>query len=118
MNIERQAQLLVIAGPENGKSIPLVEGNRVFIGRSKENQLIVGEKKLSRQHAWIGGDSDGFYIVDLGSSNGTFVRDVRVGRKAHGLRNLDRITFGGAETSLLFRESQGSVVIPMPRMPQ
>ena len=54
MNIERQAQLLVIAGPENGKSISLVEGNRLFIGRSKENQLIVGEKKLSRQHAWIG----------------------------------------------------------------
>ena len=118
MATDRQAQLLVVKGPEDGKSIPLVEGKNLYIGRSKDNQLVLVEKNASRDHAWIGGDSNGFYIVDMGSANGTFANEIEVGRKALPLRNLDRITFGGVETSLLFRESQGSIVMPMPRFPQ
>ena len=66
-----EAMLLVQGGSENGNSIPL-SGAMVVLGRSPLD-VVVDERGVSRQHAGIRGDSEGFWIADLGSRNGTFV---------------------------------------------
>lgn len=50
---------------------------RVTIGRAPENTIsFPGDEKISRNHAYIEQREDGFYIVDLGSSNGSKLNGV------------------------------------------
>ncbi len=48
------------------------------IGRAPDNQLLVNDPKVSSHHAQIRPEGEGYEIVDLGSSNGTFVNEQRL----------------------------------------
>lgn len=51
----------------------------IGIGRSADNAMVVDDEKVSRRHAIIQAQDNGeFWIVDLGSANGTFVNDRRI----------------------------------------
>jgi pSer/pThr/pTyr-binding forkhead associated (FHA) protein len=64
------SMLYVLNGPDAGRSFPFQEGiNR--IGRSLENDIVLQDETVSRQHLQIVRRSDRYFITDLGSSNGT-----------------------------------------------
>jgi FHA domain/Domain of unknown function (DUF1707) len=58
-------------------SLPTGVADRV-IGRSEDCDLVVRDRSVSREHAALRRGSDGWYIADLGSTNGTFVNGWRV----------------------------------------
>jgi class 3 adenylate cyclase len=65
------------------------------IGRATLNTVIVDSAKVSRLHAIIHSERAGaFWLIDLGSSNGTFLNKRRMHEPAR-LRDRDRITIGG-----------------------
>ncbi len=68
---------------------------RVVLGRSKEADIRVPDENVSRRHAEVRLEDDGYWIVDLGSMNGTIVNGKRVDRAR--LENDDRITLGATE---------------------
>ena len=80
-----------------------VQGEREFeltlmqstIGRSPDNDIPIPDPEVSRRHAQIVHQSNGYAIVDLGSTNGTFVNDVRV-TKLTLLKHGDHIRLGDA----------------------
>ena len=51
---------------------------------------------MSRRHAEVRPSGDGFVVVDLGSTNGTKVNDVRVSE--HQLKEGDEVRFGNTVT--------------------
>ena len=108
-----RAVLSVREGPDEGNTIMLSEGVTV-IGRGADSGIVVDEPGVSRQHASIRGDASGFWVVDLGSRNGTFVNDMPVGGAPHRLRNRDRIQPGGTAIHWLFMASEETM--PMPRI--
>ncbi len=65
-------------GPGLGRRYPV--GNEpVVLGRESACQIVITDGAVSRRHARIERRPDGRYrIVDLNSSNGTFVNDARV----------------------------------------
>lgn len=67
-------------GPDIGRRIELVDRQYV-VGRDTESGLVVGRSSVSRQHARLYQDNDQWWVVDLGSTNGTFVNGVRVTQK-------------------------------------
>ena len=86
--------LTVLRGPSPGAIFALDESLSV-IGRSPEAQVSIPEDTLSRRHACIRREADGFYVEDLASTNGTFVDGERV----HGpvlLQDGSRISLGVA----------------------
>ena len=88
---------------KQARNIPC--GNVVAIGRDKNNDLVLSDPRVSRNHALIRLLSEGsFYLIDNGSSNGSFVNDQRVRRPVL-LKDRDRIVIG--ETPLLFRCEAG-----------
>ncbi len=60
----------------NGKTFPLVMA--IGIGRGADNQIVLDDSLVSRQHARIQKIKEAYYITDLGSSNGTFVNGARI----------------------------------------
>ena len=66
------------------------------IGRSDENNIVVADPRVSRQHAKITVDETGTLLTDLGSANGTFVNGDMV-QGATKMKLGDVVDFGGAE---------------------
>jgi hypothetical protein len=58
-----------------------VERARFVIGRGRRCDLILESAKVSREHAVIRREADGWWIEDLGSSNGTWFDRARVDRR-------------------------------------
>jgi clan AA aspartic protease (TIGR02281 family) len=50
----------------------------ITIGRDSDNDVVINDSKVSRHHLQIIGDGAGFRIVDLNSTNGTFVNDRKI----------------------------------------
>jgi pSer/pThr/pTyr-binding forkhead associated (FHA) protein len=49
-----------------------------MIGRDTSNDIILPVQQVSRQHARICCDKEGCNVIDVGSTNGTFVNGVRI----------------------------------------
>jgi diguanylate cyclase (GGDEF)-like protein len=62
-------------GPQMGARFVLKPGE-TFIGRTEECQIRNTDGSVSRLHARIDGRNDGFWVIDLDSTNGTFVNNV------------------------------------------
>ena len=86
------------------------------MGRAALNDVVLEEPGVSRQHAGIRGDAEGYWIADLGSRNGTYVNSERLGADPRRLRNFDRIDLGGTDTTVhwIFMESQSTIDVAMP----
>jgi hypothetical protein len=89
-------------------SLVLSDGTRVrlgadplVIGRLEDCPITVADPKVSRNHAELRREREGIRIVDLGSTNGTFVNGEAV-REAY-LDDGDRIDIGPA--TLVFEAS-------------
>lgn len=85
-----------------------------FLGRASSCEVALLDNKVSRQHALVQGQEHGdFWLIDLGSANGTYVNGRRVAQP-HRLSNGDRITVGG--NTFTFRRP-GEVSRPVPAVP-
>ncbi|MFN7270678.1 MAG: FHA domain-containing protein, partial [bacterium] len=69
---------------------------RTTIGRSARNDLCVEDPFASRLHADVRRRSDGFWISDLGSANGTMINGNRLGEPVL-LHDRDLIRIGETE---------------------
>ena len=69
-----------------------IDRDRMVIGRGRKADLALAEATISRAHAAIGFDGRGFFVEDLGSTNGTRVNGARIGKQA--LKCDDEIQMG------------------------
>jgi adenylate cyclase len=74
------------------------------VGRAAANTLVLDLPKVSRMHALIQLQNIGeFWLIDLGSSNGTFLNKRRVHQPVR-LHDQDKIVIGGRQ--FIFREPE------------
>ena len=104
------AILSVRGGPDNGAPVSL-SGEMTTMGRAEQNDVVVELSGVSRQHATIRRDDQGYWITDLDSRNGTYVDGEKVGPEPRRLRNLARIDLGGPDREVywIFVESQSTM---------
>ena len=84
--------LKFISGRYLGAEFPISNNSEILIGRSPELDLVLAEDKVSRKHAKIRLDGQDLQIIDLGSTNGTYVNGERIRRQQ--LNPDDRILIG------------------------
>lgn len=76
---------------EDGRAIDIPSFPAV-LGRSEEVEIRLDSNRVSRRHAQIESDADGFWLTDLGSANGSFRNDVRMTSRMR-LENGDSLRF-------------------------
>jgi pSer/pThr/pTyr-binding forkhead associated (FHA) protein len=69
----------VISGPDAGLEVS-VSGRPVSIGKGATADLVLSDPAVSRLHAVISLEPNGFYVQDLGSTNGTEIDGVAIER--------------------------------------
>lgn len=71
----------VVEGPDVGRVFDVSKGGCYVVGRGKAD-LVLSDPKVSSRHAEIKMfGPEHFYLVDLASTNGTFLNGVRVDRR-------------------------------------
>jgi len=93
--------------------------SEVVVGRDPSVDLPISSPAVSRRHARLIREGDGYVLEDLGSSNGTFVNDQKLmGRRP--LKSGDQIRLGQAVTLVYaapkVENSQATVVRSVPSM--
>ena len=85
------AVVLVKNGFYEGLEV-MLERVSTVIGRGRSADLVIVEPTISREHAEIGFDGQGFFVRDLGSTNGTQINGQRTDRQT--LKDGDEIHMG------------------------
>jgi len=87
-----RALLVVLSGPAIGHTYS-IGPEPVMLGRGEGSEVLIPDPGISRQHARIELRGDRFFVVDLGSTNGTLVDGARI-KDAEPLRDGNRIQLG------------------------
>jgi len=86
-------ELVVQTGDNAGNRVP-VAGSRLTVGRLSSCDVPLQDSTVSREHAALVRRSDTWWVVDLGSTNGTRVNGVQAAEQPIAIG--DRIEFGDA----------------------
>jgi signal transduction histidine kinase len=89
----------IIQGFDQGERLE-ISSKVVRIGRDSNNDLQLHDSEVSRFHTELQPEGDGFKVVDLGSSNGTFLNGERITSAA--LSSGDRVQLG--KTHIVIKE--------------
>ena len=85
-----QVKLIGLSEPYKGKAF-VIEKEDFLIGRTNSCDLVMDQSTISGRHARIQKFGDHYEIVDLQSTNGTFLNGLKVERKH--LRSEDKVRF-------------------------
>ncbi len=89
--VKQDAPLLIIYdGTLSGTRWPL-EKEQMTLGRASDCDVVFLERQISRYHARVERDEEGYFLRDLGSKNGTLVNDEPVRGQPYHLRDGDEI---------------------------
>lgn len=80
-------------GPNKGRRIELRDAV-AHVGRGEYNEVALDDESVSEPHARLQLRDDGWYLVDAGSANGTFVGGVRISGERR-LEGTPDVRFGG-----------------------
>jgi two-component system, NtrC family, sensor kinase len=103
------ASIFVIRGRDAGKHFS-IQNERTVFGRDSSCDLPIADHEVSRQHAMIQFENQQHKLVDLNSSNGTFVNGQRI--KEYILHTGDRMQFG--RTLLVFTVKESEILFDQP----
>ena len=87
------ARMIGLKGKDNSKEFDINQP-QTSLGRGSSNDIVLKDASISRYHARIQRDQEGFMIIDQRSGNGTFVNSQRVSQNR--LRSGDEFTLGKA----------------------
>ena len=80
------------------------------IGRSANADLQLADSRISREHAIVEHDAEGYFLRDHNSRHGTLVNGQPLISDRRRLQNHDAIVLGGGGTTLIFQNAQEQTI--------
>lgn len=104
-SVKQRIRLRGMSGDIDGK-IWESDGD-LRVGRLASLEIVLDDSSVSRRHAEVRTTDQGWQVRDLGSTNGTFLNDVRLGIEEKPLKVHDIIQFGKVRVGVDFMEDAG-----------
>lgn len=89
----------------NGQEHPLPM-NSAIIGRAVECDIVIASKSVSREHSRLHRQGRHWFVEDLGSTNGTYLNNIRVSGPTD-IRDGDMLTVG--DVAFTFHDPDSTV---------
>ncbi len=102
------AILIATSGPAEGQQYELIHAETT-LGRQPTCHVVIDVGAVSREHARVCREGDRFFLLDLGSRNGTFLNEKRLAGR-HQLNNGDE--FKVCDVSFRFHSDSSSAGAP------
>jgi len=101
--------------PQTGAPLEITE-DRATVGRDPVCELVVADGSISRRHATLERRGTAWYVVDLGSANGTTLDSQRITESI--LREGQELRFGGVPYHVeILEDEEGTILTTMPAAP-
>jgi pSer/pThr/pTyr-binding forkhead associated (FHA) protein len=107
-----KAHLVLLTGDRAGTTYLVKDDRMTILGRDAECQIRLQDPDASRRHAAIQPFGREFYIMDMGSTNGTLINGKLEEKRI--LRHADKITIGLQEFQFLLTGPDGHPVLTSP----
>jgi len=101
----RRVSLAVLQGKDSGRIFP-VDRPRVVIGRG-DADIVLNDSEISRQHACLEIHGPKVVLKDLGSTNGTFLNDVKIAQSE--IDNRSEFRVGGTRLMLILTDTESDL---------
>jgi serine/threonine protein kinase len=106
-------QLVIIAGPDQGKTFTLTEGKSLVIGRGQSTETRLRDPYVSKTHCQVEFDGGKLILKDAGSVSGTLVNGEKV--TVRELKPGDVIRIGETQLRFQFEDiAEQSTQVPAP----
>ena len=102
MPMGRRLSLAVLEGKDSGRIFP-IDQPRVVLGRG-DADVVLNDGEISRQHACIEVRGPRVVLKDLGSTNGTFIEEVKIAQQE--IDNRAEFRIGGTRLMLIVTETE------------
>lgn len=109
----QKAYLVLLTGTRAGTHYPVPDDRMTVIGRGEECHIRTDDRDASRKHAALQPFGTEFYIMDMGSTNGTLVNGRLEEKRI--LRHADKITIGRQIFQFLLTGPDGSPLLNHPK---
>lgn len=104
------AALEILDGPSRGRRFALLR-DELLIGRDASCDVTLpAYVRVSRRHARLGRDANGYFIEDLGSTNGVLVNGAKVSRRQ--LKGGERLQLGDCTIILHLPQTDAATQSP------
>lgn len=100
---------IVSLGPSESGKVYRLDGADCLLGRRLDCHVCIHDQRVSRRHARIRREADGYQMEDLGSCNGTYVNGRRI-QGAVRLRHGDEIEIGASRFRVDFSDDMVAAV--------
>ncbi len=107
-------QLVMGTGPTPNKSFTLAK-QEIVIGRDTNEDIVINVAEISRRHTRLRLETNGYFVEDLGSTNGTFINGIRL-TEPQLLRSGDAIQLGETVTLIYqttYHDPDATLVAPI-----
>jgi phosphoserine phosphatase RsbU/P len=108
MDTVLQLHARLVINRDGARQVIPIDSTPFTLGRGADRDLSLPYPQVSREHACIERDDDGYLLRDTGSRHGTFVNGVQISNTR--LRSKDSISLGLSHGVLLFEDTEESTV--------
>ena len=98
---ERTWKLSVERGPKELRGVSIVVRGPVIVGRNPGADIVIAAGYVSARHARFSLMGQNLFVEDLGSTNGTYVKNRRI-TEPMALKNNDVVRVGDVEMRVRF----------------
>jgi pSer/pThr/pTyr-binding forkhead associated (FHA) protein len=100
-------EIVLEQGPLHGRAFH-PQRAQTTIGRGSDNDLVLPDQQVSRRHATLERRPEGWFLTDLGSTNGTFLNGQQIQGRVQ-IQAGDRVSIG---SSVLLVQSASPEKLP------